>query len=177
MTDPEKIRVLTTALQRIDLQGREEPTEDYVSCGNDDDIYLAGIVAGEHGAGNVAREALAAAEGTAGQDGVELIAAEHRAVIANLASALCPDSPAESAQAEFALDAMGACQIIRRIRAERDQLRAAQKACIEAIMKLDRRGLDTFEHFVIRKDGWLLDADEVHTALKETLGAGEHPNA
>lgn len=40
----------------------------------------------------------------------------HSAVIDNLCEALMPDSPLESARAEFDLDAMGACQIIRRHR-------------------------------------------------------------
>jgi hypothetical protein len=40
----------------------------------------------------------------------------HRVIIENLAAALMPDSPIENACAEFDIDAMGACQIIRRLR-------------------------------------------------------------
>lgn len=43
--------------------------------------------------------------------------AARRAIIRSLAEELCPDSPIESALAEFDLDGMGACQIVRRQRA------------------------------------------------------------
>ena len=43
---------------------------------------------------------------------------ELQTVIGNVAEALFPNSPKDSAEAEFALDAMGACQVIRRLRSE-----------------------------------------------------------
>ncbi len=45
-------------------------------------------------------------------------------IIGNLAKALFSNSPIDSGRAEFMLDAMGACQVIERIIAERNQLRA-----------------------------------------------------
>jgi hypothetical protein len=46
----------------------------------------------------------------------------HVEILKNLANALFPDSPLDSALAEFALDAMGACQVIRRLRADKKRL-------------------------------------------------------
>jgi hypothetical protein len=53
-------------------------------------------------------------------------------IIANLAAALFPGHPQDSAEAEFLLDAEGACQVIRRQAKERDAL-AARQARIQAI--------------------------------------------
>ena len=50
-----------------------------------------------------------------------------RLVIDNVAAALCPDSPIESARAEFALDGMGAVQIISRLHRELAEARKALK--------------------------------------------------
>lgn len=47
---------------------------------------------------------------------------EHEAIIGNLALSLFPNSPPDSARAEFMLDAMGACQVIDRIKADRQRL-------------------------------------------------------
>lgn len=49
---------------------------------------------------------------------------EHATVIGNLAAALFPNSPKDSTEAEFMLDAMGACQAIRRLRSDRADRRA-----------------------------------------------------
>ena len=51
--------------------------------------------------------------------------------LCNIADALFPDSPMESRYAEVDLDAMGACQIIRRMREERDELAAALAFAVE----------------------------------------------
>lgn len=50
--------------------------------------------------------------------------AEIHSMIENLATSLFPDSPIESARAEFMFTADGACQVIRKYREERDRLRA-----------------------------------------------------
>jgi hypothetical protein len=86
---------------------------------------------------------------------------EHRVVVANLADALCPDSPPESAKAEFTLDAMGACQIIRRLRAEREGLRTQ--------LKRHRQGLSNILEFRRCTDGryGALTREEVEQAIAE----------
>lgn len=62
---------------------------------------------------------------------------EVAAMVRNLATALCPDSPIESAEAEFDLDAMGACQIIKRHRQQAKEslsLHAAIEAAPHAVL-------------------------------------------
>ena len=50
-----------------------------------------------------------------------------RLVIDNVATALCPDSPIESARAEFDVDGLGACQIISRLYRELAEARKDTK--------------------------------------------------
>jgi hypothetical protein len=61
---------------------------------------------------------------------------EFACAISNLSRALFPGSPKASAEAEFYLDAMGACQAIERMRRERDQAREQVEAAREKIKDL-----------------------------------------
>lgn len=56
----------------------------------------------------------------------------HDLAITNLANALCPNGPLDSAKAEFDFGADGACQIIERIQQERDLARKALRELVDA---------------------------------------------
>ena len=77
------------------------------------------------------------------------VLADFRSIIANVAEALMPDSPKDSREAEFAIDGMGACQIIRRRTSE---LLSARKRIVE--LESDARTGEELD----RDDAMLLEA-------------------
>lgn len=74
--------------------------------------------------------------------------------LCHIADALLPDSPVESRYAEVAQDAMGACQIIRRMREGRDGL-AALMLTLNALACYDKR------------HSWASLCDEQRTAISQ----------
>jgi hypothetical protein len=63
----------------------------------------------------------------------------HRIAVKSLALSLFPDSPLNSAIAEFDLDAMGACQVIRRLRADLAEAIRTRNLAQEASKELQER--------------------------------------
>jgi hypothetical protein len=71
---------------------------------------------------------------------LKLSTLQYETVIDNLAAALFPDPPADSALAEFDLDAMGAVQVIERLRKDLSESQARECALREALSPDDRLG-------------------------------------
>lgn len=97
-----------------------------------------------------------------------------RVAIGNLARELFPNSPQDSAMAEFDLDAMGACQVLRRWRECANAAEHQSKLNLEALNK-ERSDNAALQLRIgeLQQEAELRAARKVITALRAALGAGQ----